>query len=32
VIGEDPKLDAQRFYLSEGGVTLVTSDMLAALS
>jgi glucose-1-phosphate adenylyltransferase len=32
VIGEDPKIDAQRFYLSEGGVTLVTSDMLAALS
>src|SRR5258707_564884 len=24
VIGEDPKVDAQRFYLSEGGVTLVT--------
>jgi glucose-1-phosphate adenylyltransferase len=31
VIGEDPKLDGQRFYLSEGGVTLVTADMVAAL-
>jgi glucose-1-phosphate adenylyltransferase len=32
VIGEDPKSDARRFYLSEGGVTLVTSDMVAALA
>jgi glucose-1-phosphate adenylyltransferase len=31
VIGEDPELDAKRFYRSEGGVTLVTPDMLAAL-
>jgi glucose-1-phosphate adenylyltransferase len=31
VIGEDPELDAQRFYRSEGGVTLVSADMLAAL-
>src|SRR5882672_708254 len=31
VIGEDPELDAQRFYLSEGGVTLVTPEMIAAL-
>src|SRR5665213_1097192 len=31
VIGEDPRVDAQRFYLSEGGVTLVTADMIAAL-
>ena len=31
VIGEDPKLDAQRFYVSQGGVTLVTSEMLAEL-
>jgi len=31
VIGEDPELDAQRFYRSEGGVALVTADMLAAL-
>ena len=31
VIGEDPELDAKRFYRSEGGVTLVTADMLAAL-
>jgi glucose-1-phosphate adenylyltransferase len=31
VIGEDPELDAQRFYRSEGGVTLVSADMLAAV-
>jgi glucose-1-phosphate adenylyltransferase len=31
VIGEDPDLDAGRFYRSEGGVTLVTAEMLAAL-
>jgi glucose-1-phosphate adenylyltransferase len=31
VIGEDPELDAKRFYRSEGGVTLVTAEMLAAL-
>jgi len=31
VIGEDPALDAQRFYRSEGGVTLVSADMIAAL-
>src|ERR1700722_1591968 len=31
VIGEDPKADAQRFYCSEGGVTLVTPEMIAAL-
>jgi glucose-1-phosphate adenylyltransferase len=31
VIGEDPDLDAKRFYLSDGGVTLVSADMLAAL-
>jgi glucose-1-phosphate adenylyltransferase len=31
VIGEDPELDAKRFYRSEGGVTLVSADMLAAL-
>jgi glucose-1-phosphate adenylyltransferase len=28
VIGEDPKLDAERFYVSPGGVVLVTADML----
>lgn len=28
VIGEDPGADAQRFYVSEGGVVLVTSEML----
>lgn len=32
VIGEDPKLDAQRFHRSEGGVVLVSADMLAALA
>src|SRR6201993_4409615 len=31
VIGEDPELDARRFYRSEHGVTLVSADMLAAL-
>jgi glucose-1-phosphate adenylyltransferase len=31
VIGEDPALDAKRFYRSDGGVTLVTAEMLAAL-
>src|SRR5579864_3863081 len=30
-IGEDPASDAQRFHRSDGGVTLVTSDMIAAL-
>ena len=31
VIGEDPDFDAKRFYRSDGGVTLVTAEMLAAL-
>jgi glucose-1-phosphate adenylyltransferase len=31
-IGEDPALDARRFYRTEGGVTLVTAGMLSALS
>ena len=31
IIGEDPVLDAKRFYRSEGGVTLVTRVMLAKL-
>ena len=31
VIGEEPELDEQRFYRSEGGVALVTAEMLAAL-
>jgi glucose-1-phosphate adenylyltransferase len=31
VIGENPELDAQRFHRSEGGVVLVTEDMLAKL-
>jgi glucose-1-phosphate adenylyltransferase len=30
VVGEDPDLDAKRFYRSEGGVTLVSAEMLAA--
>jgi glucose-1-phosphate adenylyltransferase len=30
-IGEDPDRDAERFYRSEGGVTLVTAAMLALL-
>jgi glucose-1-phosphate adenylyltransferase len=32
VIGEDPQLDAKRFHRSDGGVVLVTSDMVRALS
>jgi glucose-1-phosphate adenylyltransferase len=32
VIGEDPAADAERFYRSENGITLVTRDMLAALA
>ncbi|MDZ7754599.1 MAG: glucose-1-phosphate adenylyltransferase [Gammaproteobacteria bacterium] len=28
IIGEDPEADAERFYVTEGGVTLVTPDML----
>jgi glucose-1-phosphate adenylyltransferase len=31
VIGEDPDLDARRFYRTDAGVTLVTAEMLAAL-
>ena len=31
VIGEDSDLDVKRFYRSEGGVALVTEEMLAAL-
>jgi len=31
VIGEDPELDAKRFYRSGEGVILVNADMLAAL-
>jgi glucose-1-phosphate adenylyltransferase len=31
VIGEDPEHDAQRFYRSEGGVALVSAEMLAAM-
>jgi len=28
VIGEDPVEDAKRYYITEGGVTVVTRDML----
>jgi glucose-1-phosphate adenylyltransferase len=31
VVGEDPALDAARFYRSEGGVVLISADMIAAL-
>ncbi|MGH7045890.1 MAG: glucose-1-phosphate adenylyltransferase [Stellaceae bacterium] len=31
VVGEDPERDATRFYRSDGGVTLVTAEMVAAL-
>ena len=32
VVGEDPAEDAKRFYVSEGGVTLITPSMLARLN
>ncbi|HXC28402.1 MAG TPA: glucose-1-phosphate adenylyltransferase [Stellaceae bacterium] len=32
VIGEDPKSDAERFYVSESGITLVTPEMLDGLA
>jgi glucose-1-phosphate adenylyltransferase len=31
VVGEDPAEDVRRFYRTESGVTLITSDMLARL-
>ena len=31
VVGEDPELDAQRFYRSEGGITLITRAMIERL-
>jgi glucose-1-phosphate adenylyltransferase len=31
VVGEDPEADARRFYRSEGGVVLISADMLARL-
>jgi glucose-1-phosphate adenylyltransferase len=32
IVGEDPVLDAQRFERTEGGVVLITRDMLAKLA
>ncbi|MDD2924688.1 glucose-1-phosphate adenylyltransferase [Rhodoferax sp.] len=32
VVGEDPELDAKRFERTEGGVVLITREMLAQLS
>jgi len=32
VVGEDEVLDAQRFERTEGGVVLITRDMLAKLN
>jgi glucose-1-phosphate adenylyltransferase len=32
VVGEDPAFDTARFYRSDGGVVLITSEMLAALN
>ncbi len=32
VIGEDPELDAKRFYRTSGNITLITADMLARLA
>jgi glucose-1-phosphate adenylyltransferase len=31
VVGEDPEEDARRFYRSDGGVVLISADMLDAL-
>jgi glucose-1-phosphate adenylyltransferase len=31
VVGEDPELDAKRFYRSDGGVALISAEMLAGL-
>jgi glucose-1-phosphate adenylyltransferase len=31
VVGEDPVADAQRFYRTESGITLITRDMLRKL-
>ena len=31
IIGENPELDARRFYRTEGGVTLVTRNMIKKL-
>ena len=31
IVGEDPEDDARRFYRTENGVTLITSEMLARL-
>jgi glucose-1-phosphate adenylyltransferase len=31
VVGEDPDLDEKRFYRSEGGVVLISADMLDGL-
>ena len=31
VIGEDAEFDAQRFFRTESGITLVTRSMLSAL-
>jgi glucose-1-phosphate adenylyltransferase len=31
VVGDDPSYDMQRFYRSDGGVVLISSEMLAAL-
>jgi glucose-1-phosphate adenylyltransferase len=32
VVGEDADDDARRFHRTEGGVTLITADMLSALA
>ncbi|HEX3952983.1 MAG TPA: glucose-1-phosphate adenylyltransferase [Stellaceae bacterium] len=31
IVGEDPELDAKRFYRTDSGVVLISADMLAAL-
>ena len=32
MIGEDPEYDAERFFRTENGITLVTQDALRRLS
>ena len=32
VVGEDPELDAKRFYRSDEGITLITKSMLDRLA
>ena len=31
IVGEDPEADARRFYRTEGGITLITDEMIEKL-